>query len=301
MYHYIRVLYQLGARERVVHLWRDYIPQQALKHPFLMHGLLAFTALHLAYINPESSFKYLQVCDKHQAIALQKYRSILSSPRAVDPELADALFALSATLSLSSMARSCALSEQAAMDMGAVAELFVMTKGIANVIQLSREQIRQNPMAIMLEPQICPEGMKIDLQDTIAIRFEGIRTMLGTCDTLGSSALEDCRSALTELEETYKTIAYFESTALEFGAVSRWQVMISMGYVQLVRARSPPALIILAFYAAAITAIRNAWYTQNWAEYVLHGISLALDEDMQHWLHWPMQQLLDRMGEIGVR
>lgn len=112
MYHYTRALSQIGAREQVVHLWCDYIPQQALKHAFLMHGLLAFAALHLALIKPESSVKYLQLCDRHQAIALQKFRSVLSSPEAFDSELADALFALSVTLSLSSMARSCALSDQ---------------------------------------------------------------------------------------------------------------------------------------------------------------------------------------------
>lgn len=121
MHHYSSYAFKegFGARREVEHLWQDYIPQQAMKHTFLMHGLLALSALHLAYLNPSSSSKYLQLCDKHQAIALQKFRAILSSN--IDPSLADALFALSSTISVSAMARSCAVAPASnhskAMDM----------------------------------------------------------------------------------------------------------------------------------------------------------------------------------------
>ncbi|KAL9076009.1 MAG: hypothetical protein Q9157_003836 [Trypethelium eluteriae] len=264
-----------------------------------MHGLLALAALHVAYLRPVDSFKYLQSCDKHQAIALQRFRSILSSP--IDPQLADALFALSATISLSSMARSCAAKETATMDMDAVAELFMLTKGIKNVIHLSYEQIKQGPLAEMLDQQAFAEGRNGHLPLSVLSRFAAIRSMMTTYG-LDREALEHCQSALTELEEIYKYIAYFSPTVnIEIGGVSRWQVAVSMGYVRLIQALNPPALVILAYYAAAITAIRTAWYTQNWAEYVLRGASQALNGDMQHWLQWPMLQMQERMSELGVQ
>lgn len=299
MHHYTTVLSSLGAREKVTHLWRYYIPQQALKHPFLMHGLLAFAALHLAYLTPDDSLKYLRICDKHQAVALERFRAVLSSP--VDPELLDALFALAATLSLSSMARSCALSDTATIDTEAIAELFVLTKGIANVIQLSREHIKQGPLAEMLKNQTYPPGTEVDLPMRVASRFEAIRHMLVTYG-LDQEALEDCQNALTDLEETYKNIVYFSPTSnIETGLVSEWQVRVSMGYVRLIQAHNPPALVILAYYAAAITAIRTAWYTQNWAEYALCGLSQSLEGNMQQWIQWPMQQVQERMSELGVQ
>ena len=77
-----------------------------------------------------------------------------------------------------------------------------------------------------------------------------------------------------------------------------------MGFMRLIQAHSPPALVILAYYAAAITAVRSAWYTQNWAEYALRGIRQALDDDAQDWteyMQWPMQQCHQRMSELGVQ
>lgn len=122
MYHYATTVCDIvGVREDLIHLWRDYIPQQAIKHPFLMHGILALAALHLAHHRPSSSVQLLQTCDKHQAIALEKFRSILSSP--VDFQLADARFALAATLAVSSMARKCADTDSSALDVNTISTL----------------------------------------------------------------------------------------------------------------------------------------------------------------------------------
>lgn len=178
MHHYITTLYRLGVRDEIVPLWRDYIPQQALKHSFLMHGLLAWAALHLAYSKPEDSFRYLKACDKHQAIALETFRSILSSP--FDPALADALFALSGIVSVSSMARTCTRSEAAAVDMDTVAELFMLTRGVKHVIQLSREHIKDGPLGAMLDSRPYPDDTPVQLPYTISSSFEAIRTMLTT-------------------------------------------------------------------------------------------------------------------------
>lgn len=301
MYHYTTTLSVLGAREGVVHLWRYYIPQQALENPFLMHGLLALSALHLAHLKPDSAYKYSQACDKHQAIALRRFRSILSSP--IDPTIADALLALAAILSVSAMARCSAPSKAATMDMDDIAELFVLTKGIRNIIQLAgKQQVTQGAMAVMFEnSKAYPEGMEVPLPLHVSSCFEAMRHMLVTFG-LDQGALEDCQSALAELEMIYKNIAHISTTGdIETGDVTRWQVMVPMGYVRLVQARTPPALVILAYYAAAVTAIRTAWYTQGWAECALRGISEALDGKMQQWIEWPMQQVQEKMSALGVR
>ena len=301
MHHYTTVMYQLGARDAVVHLWRFYIPQQAFKHSFLLHGLLAFTALHLAYLKPHDSPRYLSLGDKHQAIALESFQSILSSNADPDPDMADALFALSATLSLSSMARSCALSANTTMNMDDIAELFIMTKGIQNMIRLSSEHIRRGPMATMLEYQTRPEGTETELPLPVSVHFEALRQIL-VMYGLDPEALEDCQSALTQLEEIYKNIIDFAPVVdIEIGDISRWQVHVSMGYVRLIQVRNQPALIILAYYAAAITAIHTAWYIHNWAEYALRGISQSLNNSMQHLIEWPLEQLQNKMSELGVR
>lgn len=300
MYHYATTVCDIvGVREDLRHLWRDYIPQQAIEHPFLMHGILALAALHLAYLQPSSSARQLQTCDKHQAIALEKFRSILLSP--VDPQSADARFALSAVLSVSSMARSCAGVDSAALDVNTIAELFILTRGIRDMIQLSAEHIRTGPLATLLHVRRCPELTEISLPPSVSAQFEAIQHMLATYG-LDSNALNHCQDALLELRGIYQNIAHVLRTGnIELGDLSRWQVLVSMEYITLVQAHNLPALVILAHYAAAMTAVHTAWYTQIWAERALRGINDALGGSMQEWMRWPMEQAEERLSVLSPR
>ena len=100
----------------------------------------------------------------------------------------------------------------------------------------------------------------------------------------------------------YENIAYIALTAeIDIGDLSRWQVFVSTGYIRLIQARNPPALIILAYYAVAMTTVRAAWYTQNWAEYTLRGIRQDLPGPMQEYIQWPLEQVQTRLNELGVR
>ena len=132
-------------------LWRDYIPKQALRYTYLMHGLLALSALHLAYVNRDEADvrgRYLTLADKHQGIAVTELRNELS--KTLEPESADALFALAAVISVSSMARSCAvpavMEVPGALTVDDIAELLVLTRGIRDIIGQTIEYIKQGPM-----------------------------------------------------------------------------------------------------------------------------------------------------------
>ena len=117
------------------------------------------------------------------------------------------------------MARSCAVSGIATMDMDAVAELFILTKGIANVIHLSRERIMEGPLAEMMKRQRYPADADIRLPLRIASRFEAIQHMLLTYG-LDQDALENCQSALIQLEGTYKNIVYYSSGPNSHGRIA---------------------------------------------------------------------------------
>jgi hypothetical protein len=159
MHHYTDSIADGGmaTRPKVRHLWQSYIPRQALKHTFLMHGLLALSALHLAYQHPEEAVRYLRLCDKHQSIALGRFRSILSSSE-FDVERADALFGLAAVISVSSMARSSALfehdSDEKVISMDEVVELFILTRGVRDVIHLAHQHISRGPLAELFEGHV---------------------------------------------------------------------------------------------------------------------------------------------------
>lgn len=289
----------LRVRAEVQALWRDYIPAQAMKHDFLMHGLLALAALHLAYCKPDAKVRYLRLCDKHQAVAVKRFRAILSSD--LDPEMADVLFALASIMTSLSLGRSCVHNEVGMIDMDAMTEQFFLTRGIRDIIMALYTHITEGPMAHIFMHTPWIDDPSIELPPVVVNYFESIRVMLRDYG-LDPEAQEHCENALSELEKIYRNIKHFAvAENIDVAQVMRWLVAVDTGYCRLVQVKIQPALVILAFFAAAFTAARLSWNNRNFPEYILRGIALELDDGMQHWLEWPRKQLEERMSLFGAR
>lgn len=162
------------------------------------------------------------ICRPSTDIRLDKFRFILSSP--ADPELADARFALAAILAVSSMARSCAGIDYTVLDVNAIAEQFILTRSVRDMILLSSEHIRTGPLAALLQIRRCPKPSSTRLPSSVSIRFEAIKHMLATYG-MDSNAHQHCQTALLELREMYKNIAHILYTEnVELGDISRCQI-----------------------------------------------------------------------------
>ena len=73
------------TREDARHVWRVIIPIEAYANEYLMHGILAISALHRAYLvaNPQKKERYLKSSAFHIAAGLKMFRELISSP--IDP------------------------------------------------------------------------------------------------------------------------------------------------------------------------------------------------------------------------
>jgi hypothetical protein len=93
MIHYISKTSRTMAHdEEELLIWKEVIPEEAVKHPFLMDGLLAIASLHYAYQDPASRSPYTEYAIRYQNSGLQRYNEAL---RNVNEENCTALFACS--------------------------------------------------------------------------------------------------------------------------------------------------------------------------------------------------------------
>lgn len=298
MYHYMSNVTTRRPSERSKRqaLWHEYIPRRALRYSFLLHGLLALSALHLAHMEEEESGKYLAIFDRHQAVALATFRRALSSN--LDSDMADALCALAMTLSISSTARSCAVSGP--MNMNDVAELFFLTRGVRDIATAAQKQVWEGPLAPFFENTTYPAGTAIFLPSHVSEHFNRLHEMVAEYG-LDIEALAHCQSALHELEDIYRNIQYWATLSrVDISHVWQWQTRVHTGYIKLIQARCPPALVILACYSAAVSAVHGSWFTQSWARKAIRGVGFELPARMQWWIEWPMQQMQSTMAVLGV-
>lgn len=95
----------LSPTPEVQQVWARTIVQIALQHRFLLHGILATSALHVAYTRPFSTKEYRELVDyaaRHQTIAVSLFQRALVSPTAGGQR--EALFVLSVLISLIAIA-----------------------------------------------------------------------------------------------------------------------------------------------------------------------------------------------------
>ncbi|KAL4878195.1 hypothetical protein BJY04DRAFT_221344 [Aspergillus karnatakaensis] len=81
--HYFTTTYQTFVTgPETIPLWQDVIPTLATTQPFLLHGLLACTALHKAYLTHDPALKhqYTLLAYNHQDTALPGFRSATATP-----------------------------------------------------------------------------------------------------------------------------------------------------------------------------------------------------------------------------
>lgn len=79
MHHYcVSSCETMALREDIRYVWRVVFPQDGYRHRFVMHGLLALSALHKAYLFPAKRQEYLNLSASHHTLGLERFRALLS-------------------------------------------------------------------------------------------------------------------------------------------------------------------------------------------------------------------------------
>jgi Fungal specific transcription factor domain len=91
----------LAPDESTRQMWRDIVPQLSYQHEFLMHALLACTALHIAYLNPDQRSEFIIKARTHQDHAMPLFRAAVPS---VESENCDAVSVFARLVSMTAFA-----------------------------------------------------------------------------------------------------------------------------------------------------------------------------------------------------
>ncbi|KAK3202415.1 hypothetical protein GRF29_161g1142261 [Pseudopithomyces chartarum] len=151
--------------------WRDHLPVLAQQFPFLMRGMLALSALHLAKnaTNAHTRVKFLRAAAYHQDLALPEYRCMLLD---VTRENAVPVLAFSAMLAIYSFA---APKNPKQMFAEGPPEWIFLHRGVGDIPAhwwswidnsiLERQMHRRRLQAV--DPSLNPEDFRLDCLETL--------------------------------------------------------------------------------------------------------------------------------------
>jgi hypothetical protein len=147
-----------------------------------MHGLLAFTALHLALSLPKEATKYAGICDAHEAQALAPYRHALKD---ITKDGLNALFAFSSILCMFSMGKAYLRASHASgpdyIALNDIRELIYLTRGVREIKETSSEALFRGPFWVMLLGNGFHTEYSVVLSHELRQTLRGLESMVHEC------------------------------------------------------------------------------------------------------------------------
>ncbi|KAF7898330.1 hypothetical protein EAF00_004776 [Botryotinia globosa] len=296
-------------------LWRTTIPKMASDHPFMMHGLLNISALHLAFLNPAKRDLYLAPAIRHHDICLSLYRSELHS---ITSDNCAAMFICSILIYIGALAFPiCSnnpspsmpsdyshLQQQQQLNspIQLASSLFTLLQGAFTVLQISWHWIENSAISALLKNrfQFCEveSSAKICLHSSdsaftlLLARIESMSSRPNSFpltpstqqssssrhtspSPLSSEELSAYNNAISTLRDVFVLL---NSSGADNGVVLTWPFLLDAerGFMTLLKEMRPLALVILAHYGVALHASQDDWFIGEWGRNLIFDVKKTL-------------------------
>jgi hypothetical protein len=285
MHHYATVSYKtISNRETFSTIFQTVVPKEALAHPFLMHGILSLSALHLVQLNKgtEQCQIYAQLATGQQTLALALFRKELNN---ITPINCHALFAFSSIATVLAFAFSQASEVQTLSPIDEMLQIFYLCRGISEILQTAKEWIRESWVGVLLtfdqkcDPTLVPQEVRDKINQLAQINKDTART------GLSPEEKEACGAAITEMMDCFDRIY----SDWDHVTIFRWPILVGPLFLSLVRDRQPMALVIMGHYCVALHTMNDRWWLAGCTHQLLKSIYSELNASWKEVLTWPIK------------
>ncbi|KAI9738351.1 MAG: hypothetical protein M1834_008849 [Cirrosporium novae-zelandiae] len=280
-------------------LWCEAIPVIGLSQPFLMHGLLAISALHLTHLHPKKKDAYTLLAASHQDKAFQGFRSALAD---ISTQNCNAVFAFSLLLvkyafAAPRAAGNLVITGSSGNKNSSTTEWLRLLRGIKPVVVPIYPIIAAGPLGslVQLNQRINIEDdlssvQQLPREDSYLLKLYGLWDQ-GT-PLSGTPEVGIYIDALNALRVSFaQATPIDENDGYDALPIFVWPFRISESYITLLDQQKEEALIILAYYFVLVDKLKTCWWIDGMATDLIEKIFNILDKKWRQWIEWPMQMV----------
>lgn len=257
-----------------------------LKSPYLLHELLAISALHLAFLNPARSDLHW-----HQAITLQsralalfnlEYKGINES-NCVD------ILLFSSILGHHLLADTLAKRDTGGLEafMANYIHCIEIHRGIHTIAMTAWPQLMESE----LEP-VLSSSSRFTSRSPRGRDCQQIIELVNNCEGLNDDEREACHLMIRHLQVGLDAAATEQQQGYQHYMIYTWLMLAPPEFIDLLWKRRPEALILLAYYAILLHYARNMWQVGDAGVYVFKMIRDYLHPQWSTWLQHPRELIL---------
>ncbi|KAI2784592.1 hypothetical protein F4815DRAFT_128438 [Daldinia loculata] len=266
-------------------VWREFIPDLATRHPYLLHEILAVAALHLRSATPEHAKFLERVATEHQARAIPLFREALAASSA---ETALPLFACSCLfIPYHFAAAKDALSLLFNEETGSLAEWLVLIHGTAAVTVEHGPTIMKSPLRVLLGDLSTPKPEELSDGPTDA-RLLGLGEEL----PIAPEHKEAYAQVMYKLRLSFYLSDQADTALNRKNAALRFPPFMNQQRIgDDLAARNPAALIIMAFWCVLLHRVEDRWWLKERVNPLLIKIEELVPPEYRYLMTWPMEEV----------
>ncbi|KAH8893854.1 hypothetical protein GQ53DRAFT_684459 [Thozetella sp. PMI_491] len=275
-------------------LWQVTFPQVGFEHHFVVHAILALTALHLAYMNNKQDSPHVLEATMHHEKSLTGFHDVVEH---FTRDKCEAVFSWSILNILYTFAISKQLAGPAERaqryshkDRLLGVEWIPMVRGVDAVLAPHYDSLRNGRMKPVIDL-----GNWAELNPTSAIADpmdEDLRRVRGVWKD--SSHGEVYEEALHILRKCRMYIVQFHTmdphTLQQWGSNRAWAGPLAFihfapeQYFTLLHQRQAPALVLFAYFGAFFHMLDEHWFLQGWGREIVEVVDDILGSYWKPWI-----------------
>ncbi len=277
--------------------WGEDLPQEALSCEYLMHGILATGALHLAHLYPDKRERYNYLAAQHQDLALGPFQREM---RNITSKNGSNLFAFSTLLVVFNYV--LYKSSEFILPFGdgglysGPASWMLCLRGCRSILVTAKTHVEAGPLGFLIRA-----GKEVDdgLENLSSPSSEDEYSLVKVTDIVlnlrsikSSTTVEEMESytdAIRRLRNLLTACERDMETTIKRASTSIWPVTISDTFIRLLTEKRPPALIIMAYYCVLLKKVDSNWYTEGRGLNLLEGVQQSLGQDWMIYIERPLQ------------
>ncbi|KFY14344.1 hypothetical protein V491_06079 [Pseudogymnoascus sp. VKM F-3775] len=265
-------------------VWQSWVPQLAIKHDYLLYGLLSLTAFETAkFAQAPHRRRYIELATEYHGLSLSSFRIQISSS-VIDSDNIDAVVCMSLMLLVLAFASAQARVTSSSDDESDSMVQIVLTnvellRGCTPIMESKQDYLLQNPYVQKLKPfenlPRTPLDPRVEEALAMLANLNDKRITSSVHDTVSQRAQqveywEVCKTALGLLQSMY------EKCVDEFtrGYALGWLNMAGDRYIKAIKDNDAVALLILMYWGVLVEKCgRQVWWAEHFGSSLVAEIA----------------------------
>jgi hypothetical protein len=258
-------------------VWRNVVPEEAVRHNFLMDGLLALSALHLAFENQETRWRYTEIAIHYQNSGLRQYTDALKQIT-VDNSHALFAYAIITTILALALPGSCQETDVPSC-IESLVSMFELLQGISIISQASGGSLRTGKFGLLFR-EVPLELERPVPAPNVVDAMVNLRKRAGSvAKYVEPGRLEVYLSGIDSLELVFGSVV----ASKYLGCIMAWPATINGKLLELFKRSDPMAQLIFLHYSVLLLYTHDRWWGRNFGLRIIKGLTASISAIDPEW------------------